>query len=82
MAKLSDYTVGIVFGVIVLAVFIMMILWGTAEQYYASSYAPAYQKSQVQRAYSQGGEPSNEPQAPGFRESDIEKREGRRFRAF
>lgn len=66
----------------------IFIFWKwNANSYYTNAYAPVIRASEARHGREKGAggsesAPSNQPASHGIKESDIEKQEGHRFRAF
>jgi len=74
---------------VILSVIITLVVFmnWNANSYYVKAYAPVVENAQERQgrrssADSPEARASNQPARHGIRESDIEKQEGKRFRAF
>ena len=67
----------------VLLVLSVTLIWGKASQkFYTKAYSPVYEKAQERKAIQAGTSLSKQPKPLGFSESDIEKRDGKRFSTY
>ncbi|WP_303673527.1 hypothetical protein [Vampirovibrio chlorellavorus] len=76
-------------GLFCLAVVIISFAW-RSDSYYSNAYTPVVEKSNRNKAIEaqnrkmdgQSGSDSNQPNAAGFREKDIDKNRGERFSTY